>query len=32
MENLKHPNYKNENIETKYLNKMQKKQIFKGKE
>ena len=31
MENLKHPNYKNENIETKYLNKMQKNR-FKGKE
>ena len=31
MENLKHPNYKNENIETKYLNKMQRNRFLKVK-
>ena len=31
MENSKHLNYKNENIETKYLNNMQKILNFEGK-
>ena len=28
---MKNPNYKNENLETKYLNNMQKNQFFKVK-
>ena len=31
MENLKHPTYKNENIETKYLNNVQRNRFLKIK-
>ena len=31
MENSKHSNYKNKNIQAKYLNNMQNITIFKGK-